>query len=156
MGMIFVGRRLSAEQSAGLADDPSAAWELLHDQEDVLDLDKAWLAIHFLLTGSVWEVPPGAGEAVLGGDPVGEDQGYGPPRLLPADRVRAVAAALQEVTPEALRARFDLDALLEAEVYPHVWDEDDIDTYVLPNFAHLREFYRAAAAQGDAVLLAIT
>jgi hypothetical protein len=156
MGMIFEARRLTPQQVAAVEADPSATVALLDREEDVLDLDKAWHAIHFLLTGSAWETPPGAGEAVLGGDPVGGDMGYGPARLLSADRVRAVAAALQGLADDSLRARFDPAALMDAVIYPQVWDGDDFAAYILPNFISLRDFYLAAAQQNEAVLLAIT
>jgi hypothetical protein len=156
MGMIFEGRRLTPEQSAAVEADPSAADALLDRDEDVLDLDKAWHAIHFLLTGSEWDTPAGAGEAILGGDPVGSDTGYGPPRLLAAERVRAVAADLQDLTPDSLRARFDPAALLAAAIYPQVWDDDDFETYLAPNFVSLRAFYLTAAERNQAVLLVIT
>lgn len=150
--MIFVGRRLEAAPPAGLAVE-----ELLHeDHEQRLDLDKAWHGIHFLLTGSPWETTPGAGESVLGGEPVGPGLGYGPARLLDPDRVRAVAAGLRAVTAEDLRARYEPGALTEAAIYPQVWDAEDFDAYLLPHFTGLREFYVAAAGQGQSVLLAIT
>jgi hypothetical protein len=156
MGMIFEARRLAAGQADALVADPAAVAAALEDDGDVLDLDKAWHGIHFLLTGSAWEISPGAGEAVLGGEPVGEDNGYGPPRLLRADRVRAVAAALREVSAETLGARFIPDAALAAEIYPQVWDEEDFAGYLLPNFLSLRDFYLAAADRNADVLLLIS
>ena len=155
MGMIFEARRLTAGQAAVLEADPAAA-AALEQEGDVLDLDKAWHGIHYLLTGSAWEIPPGVGEAVLGGEPIGEDAGYGPPRLLGADRVQVVAAALREVTAETLGVRFDPGALLAAEIYPQVWDEDDFASYLLPNFLSLRDFYLTAAERNADVLLVIT
>jgi hypothetical protein len=154
--MIFEGRRLTSEQVAELAADPSLTAGLLDREDDVLDLDKAWHGIHFLLTGSSWETSPGAGEAVLGGDPIGDDLGYGPARLLPAERVQLVAAALREVTADSLRARFDPAALLAEAIYPQVWDDEDFANYLLPNFLSLQEFYLAAAEDKQAVLLAVT
>jgi hypothetical protein len=154
--MIFKGRRLTSEQAADLAADPSQAVSLLDREDDVLDLDKAWHGIHFLLTGSAWETSPGAGEAVLGGDPIGDDLGYGPARLLSAERVQLVAAGLRDVTPDDLRARFDVAALLAEAIYPQVWDDEDFAIYLLPNFLGLQAFYVAAADEKQAVLLAIT
>jgi hypothetical protein len=42
--------------------------------------------------------------------------------------------------------------------YPNIWGDgaDEFDGYLAPNFAELRRFYRTAAANGQAVLLAIT
>jgi hypothetical protein len=154
--MIYAGRQLTAEQVADLTADPSLTAGLLDREDDVLDLDKAWHGIHFLLTGSAWETFPGAGEAVLGGDPIGDDLGYGPARLLPAERVQLVAAALRDVTADDLRARFDPAALLAEAIYPQVWDDEDFANYLLPYFLSLQAFYVAAAEEKQAVLLAIT
>ena len=45
-----------------------------------------------------------------------------------------------------------------ADIYPNIWADgtDEFDSYLAPNFAELRRFYRTAAANGQAVLLAIT
>jgi Domain of unknown function (DUF1877) len=42
--------------------------------------------------------------------------------------------------------------------YPDIWAHgiDEFDNDIAPNFAKLRRFYRAAAVNGQAVLLAIT
>jgi hypothetical protein len=156
MGMIFEARRLSAAEAAAVAADPAAGTAILERTGDVLDLDKAWHGIHFLLTGSAWETTSGAGEAVLGGVPVGDDRGYGPARLVAAEQVRAVAAGLEEFTAETLRTRFDPAGLMAEAIYPQVWDDEDFAAYLLPNFLALQEFYRAAAERDEAVLLLIT
>ncbi|WP_433650020.1 DUF1877 family protein [Micromonospora zamorensis] len=56
-----------------------------------------------------------------------------------------------------MRARFDPDALAAADIYPGGWvrGADDFDGFLAPAFADLRRFYRSAAAQDQAVLLAI-
>lgn len=158
MGMILVGRRVTAADHQRLLADHSLTDTLLYADrtEPDLDVDKAWHGIHFLLAGNAWETTAGAGEAVLGGEPVGEDAGYGPARLLGPEQVRTVAAALTPITVDTLRSRYDGPALEDAEVYPQIWDEEDVfDTYLAPNFTRLRDFYRAAADAGQAVLLAI-
>jgi hypothetical protein len=154
--MVLIGRRLTATDLGRLNADPSLARDLLND-EDGLYLDKSWHGIHFLLAGKDWETTEGAGEAILGGDPIGEDDGYGPARLVTADRVHTVAAALRTVDEDTLRGRYDAEGLTAAEIYPEIWDEADVlDEYLLPYFQDLRSFYLAAADAGEAVLLAIT
>lgn len=158
MGMILIGRRLTVADHQRLLADHSLATELLHADRagPELDLDKAWHGIHFLLAGNAWEATGGAGEAVLGGEPVGDEAGYGPARLLGPEQVRTVAAALTPITVDTLRSRYDGPTLDAAEVYPHIWDEEDVfDTYLAPNFTQLRTFYLAAADAGQAVLLAV-
>lgn len=167
MGMELIGRRLSADELRVVLDDPAAVGTLLYgDLDDAdaempdpdLDLDKSWHGIQYLLTGTTWEIGEGAGAAILGGDEIGEDGGYGPARLLRPETVRTVAAALDAVDIETLRARFDPHAMAAADVYPVGWGQraGEFDSYIVPNFAELRRFYRTAAANGQAVLLAVT
>src|ERR687886_1528689 len=89
------------------------------DGSERVVLNKAWHAIHFVLTGSRL-----GGEAPLNflvdeGTPIGEiDVGYGPARVLTSTQVRDLAAALARVDPDALGQRLDL-AMLETEsIYP--------------------------------------
>ena len=159
----MVGRVLDADQLANVLDDGALANELLWDEDEDgygdevdgrLDLDKAWHGVHYLLTGTAWEAGDPLAAAVLGGREVGDDDGYGPPRLLEADLVRTVADALAAVDDADLRARFDPAEMQRLDIYPQVWDEDGIlDDYLMPNVDELRRFYAGAAAAGAAVLL---
>jgi hypothetical protein len=162
----MIGIRLSAGHLQAVLDDPATVAKLLYgdlDDDDAempepdLDLDKSWHGLHFLLTGTAWDIGTGGGAAILGGDPVGEDGGYGVPQLVRPDEVRAIADALEVLDIETLRARYDPQALAAADIYPDIWDESDVfESYLAPNFLELRRFYRTAAAHDQAVLLAIT
>jgi hypothetical protein len=163
---MFVGYRLSAEKSQAVLADPAAAGALIYGDfadgaaappEADLYLDKAWHGLHFLLTGTAWKISAGAGAAILGGTEIGEDNGYGPARLHSAAAVRSVAAALDRLDLGVLRTRYDPAAMTAADIYPRVWGEDDqFDDFLAPHWAGLREFYRTAADEGQAVLLALT
>ena len=129
------------------------------DESDpgALDIDKSWHAIHFLLTGAPWNGEPPLCRAILGGEPVGEDGGYGPARYLTAEEVAEVATALAAVDPDDLRQRYgDGSPLVDADIYPQGWDRhaDGLD-YVMTHFAELVAFYRRAAGDGHAVLQVI-
>lgn len=158
--MLFEGRTLDDEQAKRVETDTEYLEDLLFEGEPesdlMVDLDKAWHGIHWLLAGSAWEADSPAGWAVLGGREVGEDQGYGPARLLDPEAVRQVASALDGVTSEALGQRMDRSAMAAAELYPMIWDEDDVfETYLAPSYDKLRSFYLDAAAAGSWVLLSI-
>jgi hypothetical protein len=166
VGMVLIGRRLSAEEFAAVRADPTAVDTLLYGDldddeaempEPELDLDKSWHGIHYLLTGTAWRIGEGAGAAILGGDEVGQDGGYGPARLLDPDAVRAIATALDALDVQTLRARFDPDAMAAADIYPAIWTNgtDEFD-YLMTHFTELRRFYHAATVSGQAVLLGIT
>lgn len=162
--MVLVGCRLSATEHQALLDDPTGVDVLIwgdevEEEEDLqepeLDLDKSWHGIHYLLTGTAWTISDGAGSAILGGEEVGEDNGYGPARILASDEVHTIAASLDAVDVEVLRARFDPGTMDHEDIYPQLWTEVSFD-YLESYFIELRNFYRRAADDNQAVLLAIT
>lgn len=163
MGMIAVLVALPTPQLQTFIAEPEGLSEYLmaddgNEPEHLLELDKAWHAIHFVLNGDSEGREPPLADAVLGGEEVGDDFGYGPPRYLLQGEVRAVADALAAVSVEDFEARFDFAALAAAEIYPTIWDREDEEdrSYVSGYYAELREFYHAAAARGDCALLYLT
>jgi len=77
--------------------------------------------------------------------------------VLDPETVRAVAAELDAIEVETLRARFDPDAMAAANIYPDIWAGGAVEFNGLAvHFAELYRFYRTAAENGEAVLLAIT
>lgn len=167
MGMIAMFRRLSDSDLSRLREEPELVADYLGEDEPDgfgpcadLDVDKAWHAIHFLLTGSAWKSDPPLNFIVNGGVEIGEDLGYGPARGLTSGEVRTLAAALRAISPDAFLQRFDPAALTSAEIYPEIWDrpaeEDDTRGYVSANYDQLRSFVLDAAVQGEALLIAMT
>jgi hypothetical protein len=57
-------------------------------QKDIVDIDKAWHGIHFVLTGEVFDGSEPLVNVVMGGVPIGdEDVGQGWARGLSAKKV---------------------------------------------------------------------
>jgi hypothetical protein len=163
MGMIGYAAAVDKPDLDRLLRDPALTRELLSGRRTrpggpLLDLDKAWHGIHYLLTGGeVWGGNGPLADAVLGGQTIGPDVGYGPARLLLPEQVAAVARALAEVSPETLAVSFDPAAMDQAGVYPQIWDEgQEALDYLLSYYQRLAAFYERAARQGNAVLLAIS
>ena len=153
--MVWVAFRRDAETARVLCEDPDGVGDLLESDDDVasVDLDKAWHAIHWMLTGSADPTPAVASSVILGGEPVGEDIGYGPARILSPAGVGAVAAALRDLDASTLRARLHGPAMTEAGIYPMIWDEDDVfEDYLGPSYERLRAFYLSADDAGEAVI----
>lgn len=128
-------------------------------QEDsaALDIDKAWDGIGFLLSRCGGAASADINDAVYGGDPVGEDLGYGPARLISPPRVKQLAQALALIDVATLTQAFDSDAMVREEVYPNIWDdEEDALAYLLEYWPLLTEHYQRAASQDAAMLLALT
>lgn len=128
-------------------------FELMEGSDTVVDLDKAWHAIHWLLVGSADEASTPEGAVILGGTVVGGDP---PMRVLTAPEVRAIDELLQDRPVEVLAGRFDPEALRRDGVYPEIWDEEGVfDEYVAPIYEDLRAAYRRAAERSAALLLAL-
>ncbi|USB32988.1 YfbM family protein [Paenibacillus sp. YPG26] len=135
--------------------DPEA---VVFDEEDEgLDLDKSWHAIHFLLNGSAWEGEAPLFNVILGGKEVGEDLGYGKTRYLTNKEVQEVTLTLVNITEEDLKQRFDAAVMNELEIYPFDdWSGDEEMDYVLSYYTDLKEYYMEAVRQGNAMLLFIS
>ncbi len=161
MGMVGCFVAVDAEKLRQLRTDPSLLEEFLYPEEDdepqySVDVDKAWHGIHFMLTGQADGGEGPLADAVMGGEELGDDQGYGPARFLSAEQVRAVAHALSQLSTEEFEKGFKPEAMTAAEVYPDViWtrDGDEALQYVLENYQVMVSFYRDAAARGDGALL---
>ena len=122
--------------------------------EGQLDVDKAWHAIHFVLNGEPWPGPGILSQVVFGGEPFGDDLGYGPARHLDPVTVNAVAEALRSVDAHAIVATVDLSRLDEVDIYPGGWfdDGDGSRRYIADNLRALCAFYAAAAEHEEAVI----
>jgi Domain of unknown function (DUF1877) len=125
-------------------------------QDDIIDTDKAWHGIHFVLTGDAFGGEEPLANVVMGGVPIGEeDVGSGPARGLTVAEVSAVAAALQNIDETEFRKRIDLETLAVNDIYPQVWtDEDDLE-YLASHFSTLRETFLKAAREGKAMIVFI-
>jgi hypothetical protein len=120
------------------------------DDHDVLNLQKSWHTLHYLLTGSAEPVDTPLGKAILGGSDVGPDLGYGPARLLRAEEVQVVATALAALSPEDVARRFDLPTMQGVGIY--ACDSEDELPLALEFFEQMQDFYTESAARGCAML----
>lgn len=160
--MVLQLRQATAKELAELSSAESYAQFIAPDDYDALpenalvDLDKSWHAIHFLLTGEAGPAALPAG-ALLAGKDVGEDNGYGPARLLDAADVSAFAAFLSLKPDDFVERTFDFEALQNADIYPTIWDRRDAEDvkYVSHYFQLLRAFISDAAASGNAIIAAL-
>ena len=141
---------------------PPADEELvLRDGEGVdEDLDKAWHGLHYLLTGTAWEGAPPLNFLLAGGRELpGSEVGYGPARVLTSTEVLEVAGALDRVSEEWLRGRFDAADMMAKEIYPEIWDrnpaEDDTLGYCIEGFQMLKKLFGSAAAEKFGFIITI-
>jgi hypothetical protein len=126
------------------------------DPTRLLDLHKSWHVLHYLFTGELDAGRPPA-DALLGGRELGDDMGYGPPRLHDAASTAAFSAFLEPLTANELKGRIDLARMRRLGVYCcEDADEgsleelnDDVEHY----FPQLRSFVAQAAEAGGGMLV---
>ena len=111
-------------------------------EEDTIDLDRAWMGLHFLLLEREWDGEEPLCYLMYGGRDIGDvDLGYGPARALGPDEVAAFAQALAGISEDDFRDRFDAEELEKEDIYP------DLD-YLLEHFTRLKSFVQRTA-DGD-------
>ena len=167
MSMIVNLVRVPASLGEELLQNPEGIYAIIEPEEDsndtgvseddMIDLDKSWHALHFFFTGTAWEGQLPGSFLVLGGTEVGDlDVGYGPARYFDVATTAQIDAFLQSHDDAMLKSRFDPQKMLELSIYPEIWDEDDLDEiweYIGDNLTTLRDFVRDTAASGKALLV---
>jgi hypothetical protein len=126
----------------------------------VVNIDKAWQAAHYLLTGSQWEGDPPLNFLLAGGTELDADWGDTPPRTFSPAETRAIAEAFAALTDDELGARFDPAQMMELEIYPEIWDRpqlpgEDQRGWVLEALRDVRTAVSEAARRGYGLLLSI-
>ncbi|EEF60679.1 YfbM family protein [Pedosphaera parvula] len=172
--------RVTPEEFKGLLSDPKAAGSFFGNDLESLDDPEAllvaieereasgrhlsvgtdWHALHFLLTGEgdIWKkiAPPPLGNVVQGGKETPWECTYGHVRSLTPDEVREVAQALEGISVEELRSRFNVESFNAAQIYPHgrrgAWTVEDVES-VFDFYPLLVLFFQEAAKAGEMVLL---
>jgi len=168
MSMIGILLRVEKEQLEAFLKDSSLLEEFadaayIEESGRQLDLDKAWDAINFLLTGhsldTIESAEPPLSQVIFSGQLIDEEQdmGYGPAHYLTPDQVRVVSQALAAISTDDFKQRYDPVQLTEKGVYPQVWDDDESGKqYVVDYFDELKEFYATAAREGQAIVTYIS
>lgn len=181
MSMTMQLRRARQDVLAELSDKGEGAYEFVDppDQGDsafgdgtILNIDKAWHAINFLLSRTNKGADKSAGSHstdimtaemawnsqlpygfLLGGAEVGAEMEYGAVRVLQPAEVVEVSELLTGLPDEFIETELDFASLQEADVYPDIWDRRDPDDlqYVSSYFRNLREFIATAARAEEGI-----
>ncbi|MER5666168.1 YfbM family protein [Streptomyces mirabilis] len=142
--------------------DPAWALDLAEEIQDKQDesepapsearhftTHQTWNLLGFLLRRSAFPVDIVHGEEPLAAD----DWGYGPPKYLTPDQVRLAADTLHQTTYDQLIRGVDPSELVEAEIYPQIWDSPASLEWARDMFTPLTEFFRGASSAGHAILI---
>ncbi len=156
MGMCAQFFRIDDDKVAAMLSNPKEIYGFAEDIDadgpDYLDIDKAWAGIHFLLTGDPYggDLPLGF---ILSGPPIGdEDLGMGPALAKRAETVKSISDALEVVTEETLKERFDNDEMIGEGIYAMGGHPGDDLEYLTSNFIALKAFIKAAADSGSGII----
>ena len=96
------------------------------DAEILLDIDKNWDLLHYMMTGitasdPIWEDP--LSEAVVGVTSIEKIEDF--IAYIEKDRVSDILKALEDFDMESALESFSMEEGKEAELYPDIWDYDD-------------------------------
>jgi hypothetical protein len=120
----------------------------------VLDLHESWRMLHYLFAGDAWEGTLPAATLLAGGREVGEDLGYGPPRMLSPEETASFARFLDGLDLDALAARLDAGALKSLGAHdPGGGGAEKRREELARYFPRLRAFVAAAAARRQGMLI---
>lgn len=165
MGMIQSYLRVDIETLNNFIADSSRLEDIVFEQnntdnESFLDLDKAWEGIFFLITGqslaeAVGEEAPLLG-ILMGPTEIDPDQdmGYGPATYITAEQTKEIYSAIKDLTKDELSANFDPSRMAEEGIYPDIWEDDENALeYLLDYLDDLKNFYKKAVENGEAVVM---
>jgi len=127
--------------------------------ESALDLQKAWHILHFLFTGHV-DAADAPGDALLSGEPLGEDVGYGPARLHGPEATLAFDRFLTTLDVERLQARVSIVEMRRLNIYSLPMgpgSDAEYDRELREEVGHaflkLRDYVSDKSAKGDGLLI---
>jgi hypothetical protein len=149
---------LTKEETVKAFSDPEILEEIIDndgEERGSLDIGKSWHGIHFVLNGDPWKGNPPLSNVVLGGKEVGEDLGYGAPRLLKPEEVKEVATALEKINEKEFSDLFKQRKFAGADIYvysQHAGDEDILGELCM-YYMEVKQFFKEAADGGKGILL---
>lgn len=160
--MIGYYLRVSEQELKEIVSDSSLLDDKIDSEQldNLLDIDKSWEAIFYLLTGhpiaEEEETNPPLSWILFNENVVeGQDMGFGPACYLTIDQLRQLNKALESITKEVIRQKYNGKEMNEAGVYPEVWEEPESLDYVLDYFEQLKAFLKTAETNNMAVIMFI-
>ncbi|MCD0488335.1 YfbM family protein [Pedobacter sp. MC2016-14] len=160
MSMIGYLLRVTPTELAEYLEESSLLEDRIYGTEtedaNLVDLDKAWEGIIFLLTGqSLAEADHPLLSTLFSGQLIDEEQdlGYGPAHYLTPEQVVEINKEISKIEVADLKQKFDPDKMGELGIYPEIWDEgDEAFDYLAEYFVNLKQAYSLAAENGEAIV----
>ena len=167
MGMIANYQYLSNENLNEMKHFNGEEYEIFEEVEDwneeaeiLLDIDKMWDVLHFVLTGVDSSEPiegDPLSEAVVGVTSLEEVSEF--IAYIEKDRIADIVSALENFDIDAALESFSMEACKKAELYPDIWDnddeEEDIKEEICDYFHEMIDFYKQILEANGNVLVTI-
>lgn len=130
------------------------------EAEILLDIDKMWDALHFVLTGVSCSEPiknNPLSEAVVGVFSIDGIEEY--ISYIEKSRIKDIVFALDNFDIEKALETFSMVECKEAELYPDIWDyeeeTDEIKEEIMDYFQNMKDFYKQVLEEDGNVLVTI-
>ena len=130
------------------------------EAEILLDIDKMWDALHFVLTGVSCSEPienNALSEAVVGVLPIDGIEEY--ISYIEKSRIKNIVFALDNFDIEKALETFSMEECKEAELYPNIWgyeeETDEIKEEIMDYFQDMKDFYKQVLEEDGNVLVTI-
>lgn len=154
----------SLKELKGLGSSEEDLFETVEEWSDedelLLDIDKMWDVLHFVLTGvsadhRIDDNP--LSQAVLGVTSIEDLSDY--MAYTEYSQIADIVAALEQFDMDQALESFDMTACKEAELYPNIWDydeeEEEIKDEILHDFEQMKVFYKKVLEAKGHVLVSI-
>jgi hypothetical protein len=66
--------------------------------------------------------------------------------------VKELNTELSKITTEELEQRYDSKRMMELEIYPNTWEEDEMINYLTDYFEILKEVFAEASKNDEAII----
>ena len=130
------------------------------EAEILLDIDKMWDALHFVLTGVSCTEPiknNPLSEAVVGVFSIDGIEEY--ISYIEKSRIKDIVFALDNFDIEKALETFSMEECKEAELYPDIWnyeeETDEIKEEIMDYFQNMKDFYTQVLEEDGNVLVTI-
>ena len=154
----------SLKELKGLGSSEEDLFETVEEWSDedelLLDIDKMWDVLHFVLTGvstdhRIDDNP--LSQAVLGVTSIEDLSDYMAYTEHP--QIADIVVSLEQFDMDQALESFDMKACKEDELYPNIWDydeeEEEIIDEILHDFEQMKRFYKQVLEANGHVLVSI-
>lgn len=157
MGMTAYFKILNPSEFKKLCTKPDEFEDILFPDdcddpfEGQLCLEKEWHGLHYVLCKSPEPDGSALGDAILGGNEIGPDLGYGHGRLINSGRVKEISEALNGVNFRELYDQLDRNNKEIEKLYSS-FEFDEIEReYHLELLNRLKDVYSQASENGQEI-----